>query len=61
MKFTLFTERGKIEKYVSETSVITFMVGRNQIYVNRKKHNGKREYINYLLEKGYTRKVKAGA
>lgn len=61
MKFTKYSERGRIEKYVSERTVITFMVGRNTIFVSKKTHDGKREYINQLLEKGFTRKVKAGA
>lgn len=59
MKFTKYSERGKIEKYVSERMVITFMVGRNTIFVTKKKHGGKAEYIKSLLDKGYTRKVKA--
>ena len=55
MKFVKFTERGKIEKYVSESAVITFMTGRNNIYFTKKKHGGKREYIQSLLDKGFTR------
>ena len=61
MKFTKYSERGKIEKYVSERTVITFMVGRNTIFVSKKTHGGKAEYIKSLLEKGYTRKAKAAA
>lgn len=60
MKLIKFTERGRIEKYVSESAVITFMVSRNNIYVNKKKHAGKREYIAELLGKGYMRTAKAG-
>lgn len=59
MKFTKYSERGKIEKYVSERTVITFMVGRNTIYVTKKKHGGKAEYIQKLLASGYKRKEKA--
>lgn len=61
MKFTKYNERGRIDKYVSDRTVITFLSGRNTIFVTKKKHDGKREYINQLLEKGFTRKVKAGA
>lgn len=61
MKFVKFGEHGKIEKYVNERSVITFMTGRNKIFVIKRKHGGKREYINSLLERGYTRKIKARA
>lgn len=61
MKFVKFGERGKIEKYVNDRTVITFMTGRNKIFVIKKQHGGKREYINYLLENGFTRKLKARA
>ncbi|MGN0805367.1 MAG: hypothetical protein ACI4MS_08295 [Candidatus Coproplasma sp.] len=61
MKFTKYSERGKIEKYVSERTVITFMTGRNKIFVVKRQHGGKREYIDMLLKIGYERKVKAGA
>lgn len=60
MKFTKYSEKGKIEKYVSESAVITFMTGRNKIFVTKRNHGGKREYIRLLLEQGYTRKAKAG-
>lgn len=61
MKFTKFSEKGKIDKYVSERAVITFMTGRNKIFVVKRQHGGKREYINYLLDSGFTRKLKARA
>ena len=51
MKFIKFTERGRIDKYVSESAVITFIVSRDKIFVNKKKHAGKREYIEELQAK----------
>ena len=59
MKFTKYTEKGKLEKYVNERTVITFMTSRNKIFVVKYKHNGKREYIRHLIDKGF--KQKAGA
>lgn len=59
MKFTKYSERGRIDKYVSDRTVITFLSGRNTIFVKREKHGGKSEYIQKLLASGYTRKVKA--
>lgn len=61
MKFIKFTDRGKIEKYVSQNSVITFMTSRNKIFLTKKKHGGKTEYIQNLISKGYERKVRARA
>lgn len=61
MKFTKYGKNGKIDKYVSERTVITFMTGRNKIFVHKRKHGGKREYIKMLLESGYKRKEKAMA
>lgn len=63
MKFIKYTDIGKIEKYVSESAVITFLISRSNISVFKKKHSGKSEYVRYLLNNGYQRKekVKAGA
>ena len=33
MKFTKFSENGRIDKYVSERVVITFLTSRNKIFV----------------------------
>lgn len=60
MKFIKYTDKGRLDKYVSERAVITFMRGQNKIFVVKRKHNGKREYINQLLNNGYKRIVKAG-
>lgn len=59
MKFTKYSERGRIDKYVNDRTVITFLSGRNTIFVKREKHGGKEEYIQKLLASGYKRKVKA--
>lgn len=61
MKFTKYGKNGKIDKYVSERTVITFMTGRNKIFVIKRKHGGKQEYIKMLLKTGYKRKEKAMA
>lgn len=63
MKFIKYTNIGKIEKYVSESAVITFLISRNNISVYKKRHGGKSEYVRYLLNSGYKRKekVQAGA
>lgn len=61
MKFIKFTSMGKIEKYVSQSAVITFMTSRNKIFVTKQKHGGKTEYIQNLIANGYERKIKAGA
>lgn len=63
MKFIKYTKKGKIEKYVSERAVITFLKSRNKISVFKTRHDGKNEYVRYLLNSGYQRaeKVKAGA
>lgn len=55
MKFTKFSKKGRIDKYVSESSFITFMTGRNKIFAVKRKHSGKREYIDMLLKSGYER------
>lgn len=55
MKFVLFTEKGRIDKYVSEVAVVTFLKSRNKITVNKRQHSGKINYINLLMEKGYKR------
>lgn len=61
MKFLKYTDRGKVEKYVNDREVVTFMTTRNAITMTRYKHGGKTDYINQLLETGYTRAAKTNA
>lgn len=61
MKFTKFYRNGRIDKYVSETAVITFLISRNGIDVIKRKHSGKDRYIQSLLDRGYKRKIKAAS
>lgn len=58
MKFTKYSDRGRIDKYVNDRTVITFLSGRNTIFVKRETHGGKEEYIQKLLASGYKRKIK---
>lgn len=63
MKFVKYTDYEKIEQYVNEYSVITFITTRDAIKLTRSRHSGKRQYIQGLLQAGYIKaaKVKAGA
>lgn len=62
MKFIKYTEHGKLEKYVNERTVITFLTSTNKIFVLKRQHGGKQEYIKMLIDNGYSRAtIKAGA
>ena len=63
MKFIKYTDRAKIEKYVNEIMVVTFTTTRDAIKFTRVRHGGKMEYIQQLINEGYTRatRTKAGA
>ena len=63
MKFIKYTDRAKIEKYVNEIEVVTFVTTRNNIEMTRSRHGGRQQKIQELLNEGYTRaiKTKAGA
>lgn len=63
MKFIKYTDNAKIEKYVNEIEVVTFVRTRNNIEMTRSRHGGRQQKIQELLQAGYTRatKAKAGA
>lgn len=61
MKFIKYTDREKIEKYVNEREVITFITTRNTIDMTKQKHGGKLQHIQELLNDGYKRATKAKA
>ena len=63
MKFIKYTDFAKIEKYVNEIEVVTFIRTRNSIEMVRSRHGGRQQKIKELLQEGYTRAVmtKAGA
>lgn len=58
MKYIKYTDWEKIEKYVNDIEVVTFVTTRNTIQMSRFKHGGKAEYIRKLIKSGYTRAVK---
>lgn len=59
MKLVKFTERGRLEKYITENTVITFAIGRSQIHSTKRKiredlrYSSKEEYIKALLRHGF--------
>lgn len=63
MKFIKYTDFAKIEKYVNDIDVVTFITTRNNIEMSRSRHRGRQQTIQELLQEGYTRatKTKAGA
>jgi hypothetical protein len=67
MKLVKFTSRGKLEKYVSDNTVITFAVGRDRIFVTKRKireelnHKNRYEYIERLKETGFVVRERARA
>ena len=63
MKFIKYTDFAKIEKYVNEIEVVTFITTRNNIEMSRSRHGGRKNKIQELLQEGYTRatRTKAGA
>lgn len=63
MKFIKYTDNAKIEKYVNEIEVVTFVRTRNNIEMTRSRHGGRQQKIQELLQAGYTRaaRTKAGA
>ena len=63
MKFIKYTDNAKIEKYVNDLEVITFIRTRNNIEMQRSRHAGRCKVVQDLLNAGYTKatRTKAGA
>ena len=64
MKLIKFTEHGRLEKYITDSTVITFAIGRSEIHSTKRKiredlrYNSKEEYISALLRNGFERSRK---
>lgn len=65
MKLIKYTDRGRLEKYIAENTVITFAIGRSKIHSTKRKiredlrYNSKDEYIKALLRHGFIKSDKA--
>ena len=61
MKLIKYTDRGRLEKYIAENTVITFAIGRSKIHSTKRKiredlrYSSKDEYIKALLRHGFVK------